>query len=101
MFGKQKQSDVQQPGPAQLAMIQTIAKMIGVPPDVLAKAFYTIASAGERLERLEAKIDVLIAQRPDRNGDRILGARPQPNGDARIGGDRSGELTVGPAGEHG
>jgi len=99
LFSKQPKQ-IEQPGPAQLAMVQTIAKMIGVPPAVLAKAFYTIATAGDRLERLEAKIDALIAQRSYGNGVDLGGAGPQSANGAGTGDDRSDANRLAAPGEH-
>jgi hypothetical protein len=42
------------------ALFQAMAKMLGVSPDMLNMAVATIATAGERLERIEGKINFLM-----------------------------------------
>lgn len=44
-----------------LALFGTIAKMMGVSPEQLAHVMDIITTAGERLERIERKVDALAA----------------------------------------
>ncbi len=56
MFGKQPSSPTA-PGAAQITMFQTIAKMLGVPPDMLASAMQTIATAGDELQAIRRQVE--------------------------------------------
>jgi len=43
-----------------MMMFQTVARMLGVDPAMLQTAVRAISEAGDRLERLEAKLDRLL-----------------------------------------
>lgn len=65
---------------AKLILFQQIAKMMGVSPEMLMHVMQTISEAGERLDRIEQKLDFLVG------GDNHPGlAGPQPgDGDGHV-----------------
>lgn len=48
-------------------MFQSVAKMLGVSPEMLLQAVETVATAGERLKRVEAKLDEIARYLAERD----------------------------------